>query len=178
MKVFACINDLCVEVDLRVDPQREDRFIAAVNGREYHLELTERKPTSLTLAIESQIGFYEFHYEKAHISEIVTNNRSYRAQIKTPQQEQLERLLEEFGAGLGGVSSETKVYAPMPGKILGVSVKPGERIELGQVVCVLEAMKMENEIPSTVEGKVRSVNVKVGVSVASGDALLEIEPVV
>lgn len=176
MKVVACINDACIEVELRVDPLREGVFIAEIGGREVELELTERKPGSLTLAIDNQMGFYEFHYDKGRIAETVHNNRSYRALIKSPEQEQLERLLEEFGAGIGGSASETKVVAPMPGKILGLSVGPGDKLELGQVVCVLEAMKMENEIGSEVEGKVQSVRVKVGDTVAAGDVILEIEP--
>jgi biotin carboxyl carrier protein len=176
VKVVACINDACIEVDLRVDPLREGVFIAEIGGREVYLELTERKPGSLTLAIDNQMGFYEFHAEKGRIDSVVHNNRTFRALIKSPEQEQLERLLEEFGGGLGGGGTETRVMAPMPGKILGLSVKAGDKIELGQVVCVLEAMKMENEIGSEVEGKVQSIKVKVGDTVAAGDVILEIEP--
>jgi biotin carboxyl carrier protein len=175
MKVVACINDACIEVDLRVDPLRENVFIAQIGGREVFLELTERKPGSLTLAIDDQMGFYEFHSDKGRVNEVVHNNRSYRALIKSPEQEQLERLLEEFGAGIGGSGSETRVLAPMPGKILGLSVNQGDKLELGQVVCVLEAMKMENEITSEVEGKIQSLKVKVGDSVAAGDVILEVE---
>ncbi|MDQ3023991.1 MAG: biotin/lipoyl-binding protein [bacterium] len=176
MKVVACINDACLEIDLRVDPLREGVFLAEIGGREVLLELTERKPGSLTMAIDDQIGFYEFHSEKGRVHEVVHNNRAYRALIKSPEQEQLERLLEEFGAGIGGGGSETRVMAPMPGKILGVGVAVGDKLELGQVVCVLEAMKMENEITSEVEGKVQSVKVKIGDSVAAGDVILEVEP--
>jgi biotin carboxyl carrier protein len=175
VKVVACINDACIEVDLRVDPHREGVFIAQIGGREVELELTERKPGSLTLATDDQMGFYEFHYDKGRISEVVHNNRSYRAQIKSPEQEQLERLLEEFGAGISGSGNETRVMAPMPGKILGLNVGAGDKLEIGQVVCVLEAMKMENEITSEIEGKVQSLKVKVGDSVAAGDVILEIE---
>src|SRR5205823_13367642 len=88
MKVIACINDACIEVDLRVDPRREGVFLATLGGRECELELTERKSASLTLAIDNQIGFYEFHYDKGRISEVVLANRTYRAAIKSPEQEQ------------------------------------------------------------------------------------------
>jgi biotin carboxyl carrier protein len=175
MKIFTCINDVCIELDLSVDPERENFFFADVNGRRVRLELIERKPGSLTLAINDQVGFYEVHREKAHIVELMYGNRSYRSDVKNPQQEQLTRLLEEFGAS-DSSSSQTKMVAPMPGKILGISVKPGEKIELGQVVMVLEAMKMENEIVSEVEGPVKTVHVKVGDSVQANDLLLEVEP--
>ncbi len=174
MKIFACINDECLELELRVHPEREGWFIAELGGREVRLELIERKPGSMTLAINDQVGFYEFHQEKGRIVEVVHDNRTFRSDLKNPQQEQLERLLEEFGHG-GGGSVETKMQSPMPGKILGVSIKEGDKIEIGQIVMVLEAMKMENELDSKIEGTVRAINVKVGDSVQAGDVLFEIE---
>jgi biotin carboxyl carrier protein len=175
MKVTACVNDACYEIELRVDPKREGHYIALIGGREVRLESLERKAGSITLAIDDRIGFYEFHHEKGRLSEIVHANRTYRGWVKDSQQEQLESLLAEWGAGAGGSATETKLCAPMPGKILGVSVKVGDKIELGQVVMVLEAMKMENEISSTVEGKIKFIAVKTGDSVNNGDALLEVE---
>ena len=176
MKIFTCINDVCHEVDLRVDPEREGGFIAEVEGREIYLEISERKAGSMTLAIDSHMGFYEFHSDKGRITEVVHGNRTYRAEVKSPQQQRLEELLNEFGAGIGGNRTETRVVAPMPGKILGLSVKVGDKLELDRVVCVLEAMKMENEITcGTVEGPVKAIAVKVGDTVAAGDTILEVE---
>lgn len=176
MIVTACVNDVCYEIELEVDPKREGHFLARLGGREVRLEELERKPGSLTLAINDRIGFFEFHFEKGHLAEVVHSNRTYRSTVRDQQQEQLEGLLSEWGAGGGGGASETRMQAAMPGKILGIAVKPGDKIELGQVVMVLEAMKMENEISSTVEGLVRSIPVKAGESVNAGDLLLEVEP--
>ena len=67
-----------------------------------------------------------------------------------------------------------KITAPMPGLILNVMVKVGDRVESGMMVVKMEAMKMENEIPSTVSGIVKSVAVKKGDSVSTGETLLEI----
>lgn len=176
MKIVANINDGLLDVELTVHPEMEQGFIATVAGREVVLELIERKPTSLTLAIDGHVGFYEFNRDKGRISETVHDCRAYRTSLRNQQQDELEKLLEEFGAGMGGQASQTTVNAPMPGKILSVTVKEGEKIELGRIICVLEAMKMENEISSTVEGKVRTVHVKVGDTVNANDALIEIDP--
>lgn len=176
MIVTACVNDVCYEIELEVDPKREGHFNARLGDRTIRLEELERKPGSLTLALDDRIGFYEFHYDKGHLIEVVHDNRTYRTSVRDQQQEQLEGLLAEWGAGSGGGASETRMLAAMPGKILGLAVKPGDRIELGQVVMVLEAMKMENELSSTVEGTVRSIAVNPGDSVNAGDLLLEVEP--
>ena len=69
----------------------------------------------------------------------------------------------------------TPIKAPMPGTILDVKVKVGDTVKNGQAVCVLEAMKMENEIPATKDGKITSVLASKGASVNTGDVLVTIE---
>ena len=66
----------------------------------------------------------------------------------------------------------TKVTAPMPGTILGVKVNPGDSVKKGQVLLILEAMKMENEIVAPVDGTIATVNVSKGTSVNAGDLLV------
>ena len=70
-------------------------------------------------------------------------------------------------AAAGAVS----VNAPMPGNILDVKVKTGDSVKAGDVLLILEAMKMENEISAPQDGTVASVNVRKGDVVNSGDLL-------
>lgn len=72
------------------------------------------------------------------------------------------------------VAGGEAVKAPMPGTILDVKVKVGDTVEPGTVVCVLEAMKMENEIPAPKAGKVLQVVTSKGATVNAGDALVVI----
>ncbi len=64
-----------------------------------------------------------------------------------------------------------KVTSPMPGTILSVNVKPGDAVKAGQVLMVLEAMKMENEIMAGCDGTIASVEVAQGASVETGALL-------
>ena len=66
------------------------------------------------------------------------------------------------------------VSAPMPGTILKVNVQNGQAVKEGDVLCVLEAMKMENEIMAPKAGTVTQVVVSKGASVNTGDALIVI----
>lgn len=66
------------------------------------------------------------------------------------------------------------VNAPMPGTVLKMLIKQGDKVTNGQVLLVLEAMKMENEIFAPCDGTVTSVAVKEGSSVNSGDAMVTI----
>ncbi len=63
------------------------------------------------------------------------------------------------------------VVAPMPGNILDVKVQNGASVKKGDVLMILEAMKMENEIMAPVDGTVKSVNVTKGASVETGAVL-------
>ena len=71
----------------------------------------------------------------------------------------------------GGAVSVT---SPMPGTILAVKVTAGQQVKKGDVICVLEAMKMENDIPAPQDGVIASVNVQKGASVAAGDLVASI----
>jgi biotin carboxyl carrier protein len=70
-----------------------------------------------------------------------------------------------------GASGNIKVSSPMPGKIIALKVNVGQAIKKGDVVLVLEAMKMENEIVAPEDGIVASLNVSAGQSVEAGDLL-------
>ena len=63
------------------------------------------------------------------------------------------------------------VTAPMPGKILGVKLQAGTAVKRGQVILILEAMKMENEIVAPQDGTIASINVAVGDMVEPGATL-------
>ena len=63
------------------------------------------------------------------------------------------------------------VTAPMPGKILDVKVSVGQAVKRGDVIMILEAMKMENEIVASQDGTVASVQVAAGSAVEAGDTL-------
>jgi len=77
-------------------------------------------------------------------------------------------------AAAPAATGATKVTAPMPGTILAVNVTAGQAVKKGDVICVLEAMKMENDIPAPCDGVIASINVQKGASVASGDLLASI----
>lgn len=72
------------------------------------------------------------------------------------------------------VSSDS-VIAPMPGIIVQVAVKPGDTVQPGQTVVVIEAMKMENNVTASRPGKVKEILVKAGEEVANQQALIKFE---
>ena len=71
-----------------------------------------------------------------------------------------------------GAAGAVTVKAPMPGNILDVKVAAGASVKAGDVLIILEAMKMENEIVAPQDGTVASINVNKGDTVNSGDVLV------
>jgi acetyl-CoA/propionyl-CoA carboxylase biotin carboxyl carrier protein len=79
------------------------------------------------------------------------------------------------GHGAGGAAGSGNVTVPMQGTIVKVLVEAGDEVEVGQPVCVLEAMKMENNVPAEKAGTVKEVKVKPGDTVGAGDIVAVIE---
>ena len=71
-------------------------------------------------------------------------------------------------------ANATKIVAPMPGKIVDVKVSVGQTIKEGDLVAILEAMKMENEIFASASGTVASVNTSAGNMVEANDVIISI----
>ncbi len=74
-------------------------------------------------------------------------------------------------AAPAGAAGSVKVNAPMPGKILSVKASAGQAVKKGDVIMILEAMKMENEVVAPQDGTVASINVAAGDSVEAGAVL-------
>lgn len=78
-------------------------------------------------------------------------------------------------AGAAVPEGGTGVKAPVPGTVLDIRVEPGQQVAQGDILVILEAMKMENEIAAPAAGKVASVQAVKGTSVNAGDILVTLE---
>tara|TARA_Y100000991_G_scaffold10742_1_gene7577 strand:- start:284 stop:664 length:381 start_codon:yes stop_codon:yes gene_type:complete len=85
------------------------------------------------------------------------------------------KLLEKMGMSVSAGSSSGDIKAPMPGKVLQVLVQPGDAVEEGQALLVLEAMKMENMIKAVAAGTVSEVPIAEGEAVEKGALLVGFE---
>lgn len=128
------------------------KFQVTVNGKSYEVEVEE-------------LG-------ASHTSTVKTAGAPVVAPAPMPAS--TAPKVPEAPVATGDVGS-VKVEAPMQGKIVSVAVSVGATVKEGDVLAVLEAMKMENEIVAPSGGTVASVNVNSGQSVESGDLIISLK---
>lgn len=123
---------------------------------------------------------------------ILINNKSYRAEIVKADRvaksfvikingeqytielkDKFDLLLEKMGMNNGAAGKINNIKAPMPGLIIDLRVRDGDKVMPGDSLLILEAMKMENLIKATAETIVKSVKVKKGDSVEKNQILIE-----
>ncbi len=71
--------------------------------------------------------------------------------------------------------AQEKVEVPITGKIISIDVKVGDKVEEGDIICILESMKMENPITSPVDGTIAEISIKEDQVVKPGDVIAVIE---
>ncbi len=175
-----------------------------VEDRSYRVELTKKegkglfeakvnhKPVEFELAglteahspITLKVRDKTYHVEIDKIDRrlpftLKVNETPFRAQFKEPAKHAaiptLAPAITRTEKTRGQVPEEGTVVAPMAGKIVSVKTKKGDTVKTGDVVCILEAMKMENEISAPMAGVVQEVNVSEGAAVNEGDVLILIK---
>lgn len=89
--------------------------------------------------------------------------------------DQLDQMIEQMGMQAGEEAHEKEITAPMPGLILNIAVKEGQKVKKGEALLTLEAMKMENMLKSPAEGVISAIYVKDRQSVEKNQLLISIE---
>jgi biotin carboxyl carrier protein len=104
-------------------------------------------------------------------AEAVVRGLRVEAAVETPR----ERLVRTLSRSSGGAGRKQDICAPMPAMLVRFDVAPGDAVEAGDPLLVLEAMKMENELRAPHAGTVREILVAVGAAVEKGTRLLVLE---
>ncbi len=131
-----------------------------INGKDYAVTIGEAEGKMLSVNVNG--ADYQVELENAPAAVPAAPVQSAAPAAATPS---APKPAAPAGAG-------EKVNSPLPGVIVEVSVKEGQAVKAGQKVAVLEAMKMENEIPAPKDGTITAIHVN------KGDSILEGAPVV
>jgi biotin carboxyl carrier protein len=168
MKFETIINDVTTSIDL--DKDNKSIFI---NDRHYQYDFEEIGENRFLL----RTGFKTYILDNVTVNGSVVEFTLNGKWIKTDVKDEQALLLSSLGFKVGAGTKQGNLTAPMPGKILNIMAKQGEKIEAGSPAVVLEAMKMENELKAPLTGIIKNINAEVGQSVEKNHLILEIEPI-
>ncbi len=164
MKLDLCVNGAAGEIEI-LAPGLACRFRWEGVERQAGVEVPEPGVFSILLDGRS----YDARLERTPQAVIVVvNGHRFEIEVRDP------RRWSRNAAGRGGEGIQT-LAAPMPGKVVRVLIAPGDIVEMGQGLLVVEAMKMQNEIKASRAGRVRAVSAREGATVAAGEVLATIE---
>jgi oxaloacetate decarboxylase alpha subunit len=140
-----------------------------VDDREYLIDVTTPSPGLYSLVIHGKVvnaavaprrGRREVQVGDWNVSVEVVSGQSRRPSAKA-------------AAAIGG---RQEITAPMSGRVVQILVQPGQTVQDGDSLVIVEAMKMETEIRAAAGGQVKDIRVQAGMAVESGQLLLVIEP--
>lgn len=165
MKFEAVIDDETTEVELSAEENE-----AIIEGIRHSYTFKKQPNGRRLLRIGTKLYKIDnIHYDKFTV-EFTLDGKWCSVDVRDEQDLLLDRLGFKTAAEIG----EGQLNAPMPGKILELLVKEGDKVELGDPVAILEAMKMENELKAPVSGTIASIMVAEGDSLEKNAEILEI----
>ncbi len=135
----------------------------AIKVKDGSFHLLKDKQTYIAKVIAQDYNNKEFT--------ITINGHAFHIQLL----DQYDQMVKSLGLSKVQATKINEIKAPMPGLILDILVKPGDTIEEGSPLLILEAMKMENVIKSQGDAIVKSINTNKGDAVEKGQILIEME---
>jgi len=152
------VNGKPTEVELLEGIRFDKSFFIKVGGKPYRVELNNRETEG---SINVKVDGVLFSARREN------KNKAIVSQALKPALPSMEKKIVKTQALDKGA-----IVASMPGKVAILRVKPGDHVQAGNVLLILESMKMENEITSPTNGVVREVKVSEGAAVNIGEIML------
>ncbi|MGD8457296.1 MAG: biotin/lipoyl-binding protein [Anaerolineales bacterium] len=164
------------------------KYITTIDDIDFEVEILNDHQVTLNNQVY-EIDFEEISSEM--IYSIIVNGKSYEVNISEDENEwyifiqgtmykaavidEREKRLREASGELALSSGEYTLVAPMPGLVVKVPVRVGKKVDKGNVLVILESMKMQNELRSPHKGTITEVNVKKGDRVEKREPLLVLD---
>ncbi|PWH12974.1 MAG: acetyl-CoA carboxylase biotin carboxyl carrier protein subunit [Anaerolineae bacterium] len=162
------------------------KYVTTIEGKEYNIEIVDEKHIRLNdqvlevdlVSVNGQPVYslllggksYEAYiYPEEKEWQVLLHGQQYKATVEDEREKRLKTA--------GGARAETGEFhlkAPMPGLVVSVPVEEGQTIKKGQVLLILESMKMQNELKSPRDGTVHRIRVRPGESVEQRQTLLSV----
>ncbi len=150
-------------------------FKISVNGNWHEIQINDLDERPISVLVDGELYEVELAREPTETATVESDREEPAMPVPTSSLEAGKPALRQAQARpQDATAAPGEVIAPMPGKILAIHVTVGDWVQHQDVLCTLEAMKMENEIMAPAAGVVKEVSVIEGQDVLYGDVLLVI----
>ncbi len=164
MKYITTIDDKEFTVEILEDGA------VTVNGKHYRVDFESINGQPLYSLLVNGLSYEGMVYPTEEAWEVLLGGYLYRAQVE----DEREKRLRAAAGGSQAQNANFHLKAPMPGLVVAVPVEDGQTVQAGDVLLILESMKMQNELKSPQDGVVRRVRVQAGESVERGQVMLSV----
>lgn len=151
-------------------------YILTINQKEYRAEVGEINAECALIQVNGKE--FRVDLQQLGLAKLMPVATMAEARAAAPAAQPVIGVAPAPAAPLASApaagDASSIVKAPLPGLIVDVKVREGEKVKAGQIIVVMEAMKMENQIQATTDGTVKKIFVKKGDNVAEGNAMVEI----
>lgn len=149
----------------------ESDYAIKINDKQHSLKILKMNTRGIEFVLDSAVHTVKYLDAGTAEMKMVVDGTPFTVNMHHT----LNDIVYKNSGGGGSADAQTALHSQIPGKVVSVNVNEGDSVKKGDVVCVLESMKMQVSIKSHKDGVVKKIKVKPAASVAKNDVLAEIE---
>ena len=146
-------------------------YIIKIQDKEHQLQILNINSNGMEFVLDNKFHNVKYIENQTAEMKIVVDGLALTINMHT----KLDEIVYKSAGGADIGSVQINLRSQIPGRVVSIEVKNGDKVKKGDVVCVLESMKMQVSVKSHKDGEVKNLKIKEGVSVNKNDILAEIE---
>ena len=146
-------------------------YVIKINDKDHQLKILNMDAKGIEFILDQQ-------YHKAKYLETLTNEMNLvidNVPVTLNMNTHFDEIVYKNSGGGGAGSAQLALKSQIPGKVVSIAVTEGDSIKKGDVVCILESMKMQVAVKAHKDGAVKNLKIKEGTTVAKGDVITDLE---
>lgn len=146
-------------------------YVIKIGEKEHQLKILNMDSNRLEFILDQQYHQAKYLENATNQMKLVIDNVPITIKMHTD----LDEIVYKNSGGAAAAGGDLALQSQIPGKVISIAAEEGANVNQGDVVCVLESMKMQVSVKAHRSGSIKSIKIKEGASVAKGDVIAEIE---